>query len=144
MVLGLKAELKQRVYMSYLHIYYDGLCPFCQRYTHWLRLSDAVDDIELVDARGNSPRLQMIVDEQIDMDKGIAINLNGKLFQGAEATRVLADLSSDSGFVRKLHRWVFRYRWSSYLAYPYLRSCRNFTLWLMGINTIKQATKRKQ
>lgn len=120
-------------------IYYDGECPFCSRYVGMIKLREAVGQVDLVDLRGDAALCDELTAAGFDLDQGMVVDLDGKRVGGADATHVLASMSTNSGFFNKLNRAVFSVPLLSSTIYPVLRSGRWFTLFLMGRATINDA-----
>ena len=87
-----------------LEIYYDGDCPFCAAYTRMLRLRATVGRVELIDARGDDPRLAELRALGVDFNQGMAVRHGGRLWLGAEAMGLLAVLSEEGGILRAVMR----------------------------------------
>lgn len=117
-------------------IYYDGECPFCTRYVSLLRLRDTVGDVALVNLRDDAAQAAALTAEGYDLDQGMVVDLDGKRVGGADATHLLATLSTKSGVFNRINRAAFSLPALSGLIYPVLRSGRWFTLFLMGRTTI--------
>lgn len=106
-------------------IYYDGQCPFCTRYTDFLRLKSEYD-VALRDARsGGAPG-------GFDLDEGMLVVTPDATYHGAEAMRVLALMSEGNTLLRKFYKAVFSSPERAGILYPVLRAGRNLTLWLLG------------
>ncbi len=67
----------------------------------------------------------------LDIDQGMVVKLNDRIYYGPDAIHVLALLSSRSGFFNRLNYWMFRSRHVSRVLYPVLRNCRNLLLKLL-------------
>ena len=106
--------------MAVLRIIYDGECPFCSRYAAWQRLH-AEYTVELVDARADPVRAQSY---GLDLNEGMIVDLDGRVYHGAEAVSLLSRLSARPGPLR--HESLAR------RIYPALRFGRNLTLRLLG------------
>lgn len=113
-------------------IYYDGDCPFCARYTNYLRLKDAVGAPRLLDLREDTAARQRFAQQGIDVDKGMVAEIDGKLYWGKDAVHALALLTGPTGFLNKLTAALFSSPAVAALAYPILRAGRNLTLDILG------------
>lgn len=111
-----------------LEIYYDGDCPFCAAYTRMLRLRATVGRVELIDARGDDPRLAELRALGVDFNSGMAVRHGGRLWLGAEAMGLLAVLSEEGGILRAVMRSPRR----AALVYPALRWGRGVLLRILG------------
>ncbi len=116
---------------------YDGQCPFCANYVRLVRLRGTVRRLQLVDAR-EPPEImdETILDEisraGLDIDQGMVLKLNGRLYHGEEAMHRVALLSSRSGLFNRLNYWIFRSPRRARLLYPPLRSIRNVVIKGLG------------
>jgi predicted DCC family thiol-disulfide oxidoreductase YuxK len=113
-------------------VVYDGQCPFCSRYVSLLRLRDTLGRVELVDARNGGPIVDEIVAAGIDLDEGMTLKMNGRLYHGAECIHRLALLSTPSTTFNRINRAIFRRDAISRALYPVLRSGRNAVLRVLG------------
>jgi predicted DCC family thiol-disulfide oxidoreductase YuxK len=113
-------------------VVYDGQCPFCSRYVFLLRLRDTLGRVELVDARNGGPIVDEIVAAGIDLDEGMALKMNGRLYHGDECIHRLALLSTPSTTFNRINRAIFRWQAASRALYPVLRSGRNAVLRMLG------------
>lgn len=120
-------------------IYYDGECPFCTSYVGLVHLREAVGKVDLINLREHVAIREELTQEGYDLDQGMVVDVDGKRVGGAEATHLLATLSTSSGWFNRLNRAIFSVRWLSAFIYPILRSGRWFTLFLMGRRTINDA-----
>jgi predicted DCC family thiol-disulfide oxidoreductase YuxK len=111
---------------------YDGECPFCSNYVKLIRLREAIGPVRLVDARGGGPEVERLQRLGFDLNEGMALQLNGEIYYGADCIHRISLLSSPSTLFNKLNAWVFRSRTASRLLYPAMRAGRNLTLAILG------------
>lgn len=109
-----------------IEIFYDGECPFCSAWVRMLNLRDAVGRVDLIDARGDDPRIAAL--GAVDLNAGMVVHHGGRLWHGAEAMHLLSILSERGGPLRALMRNPRR----AALIYPALRTGRGLVLRLMG------------
>jgi predicted DCC family thiol-disulfide oxidoreductase YuxK len=102
--------------MVTLHVVYDGDCPFCRSYVSLLRLREQYD-VHLVDARQEPA---FAAQYGLDLNAGMVVELDGKVFHGADAISLLSRLSWIPGPLssKRFSRFV----------YPILRLGRNIAL----------------
>ena len=118
-------------------IIYDGECPFCSRYVKLIRLEETIGDVRLIDARKNPPELNLLKEQNLDINRGMAIFLNDQLYFGADCINRLALLSSPIGLVNKLNYYIFKTPLISRILYPVLRIGRNIVIHLLSKGFIK-------
>lgn len=128
-------------------ILYDGQCPFCSSYVRMVRLRDSLGPVRLVDAREGGPELAELHTAGYDIDAGMALKMDGRLFHGDDCLNRIALLTTPSGAFNRLNAWVFRSGRRSRALYPVLRAGRNAALRLLGrrgINAGGHSQRRAQ
>ena len=123
-------------------IVYDGQCPFCSRYVQLVRLRETLGRVRLIDARKGGPEVQEVRQAGLDLDDGMVLKLDGRLYHGAECINMLALLSTPSSGFNRLNAALFRSPTASRLLYPVLRAGRNAVLRLLGRGKIEQQRSR--
>lgn len=113
-------------------IVYDGECIFCQNYVSFIRLKDAVGDVELVDARSDDPRVAALVAKGIDLDEGMVFMHNGQIHYGPDAVHVLSRLTSPVGVLNRLNARIFASPALTRALYPAMKLGRRLTLIARG------------
>lgn len=113
-------------------IIYDGDCPFCSRYVQLVRLRESLGRVEMVNAREGGPEVAEVERAGLDLNEGMVLKLDGRLYHGDECMHMLALLSTPSGSFNRLNRALFRSAAAARLLYPALRAGRNTTLRLLG------------
>jgi predicted DCC family thiol-disulfide oxidoreductase YuxK len=119
-------------------IVYDGQCPFCSRYVALLRLRASLGQVRLIDARAGGPIVDELRRSGIDLDEGMVLKLDDRLYHGADCIHVLALLSTPSGLFNRVNAAVFRSPRAARLLYPALRAGRNTVLRLLGRSKLGQ------
>lgn len=107
-------------------IVYDGDCPFCRAYVTMTKITNAGPT--LVNARERPDLVRTLAQSGIDLDSGMAVYYQGRIYTGGEAMHLLALLSRPSGLVEKLASALLRRRRFALLIYPALRLGRNLLL----------------
>ncbi len=110
--------------MAYLHIVYDGDCPFCSSYIKLLRLREQFD-VRLVDARREP---EFAAQYGLDLNEGMVVDMNGEVHHGARAVALLSRLSSRINPLRSDR--------VADAVYPFLRFGRNVALKVLGRSQI--------
>ncbi len=113
---------------------YDGDCPFCSAAAQTVRLKQAVGRLEIVNARDghDHPVLAEAAAQGLDLNDGIVVKFEGRLYHGADALHLLALLGSQRGWLNRLNVALFRNRMTVGLAYPALKGLRNLALAVRG------------
>lgn len=112
---------------SGLEVFYDGDCPLCRNYARMLRLRDTVGRVDLIDARSGDARLADLRRAGCDLNAGMVVRRDGRIWHGAEAVWLLSRLSKGGPLA-----WLLRDRHRARLIYPLLRRGRNLLLRLLG------------
>lgn len=84
-------------------LYYDGECPFCNRYAEILKLKKCAN-LSVVDARVDVNWKEYA--EDIKLDDGIIIRVGSSYFQGVQAVDMLLNICNFKGFF-SLYRILF-------------------------------------
>jgi predicted DCC family thiol-disulfide oxidoreductase YuxK len=123
-------------------IVYDGQCPFCSRYVRLVRLRETLGPVQLIDARKGGPQVDEVRQAGLDLDDGMVLKWDGRLYHGADCINMLALLSTPSSGFNRLNAAVFRSRTASRLLYPVLRAGRNAVLRMLGRGKIGARSSR--
>jgi predicted DCC family thiol-disulfide oxidoreductase YuxK len=114
-------------------VVYDGECPFCAAYVRMTRLRESAGPVTLVDARsGDHPVLGEIAREGLDLDRGMVVRMEGRLYHGDAAMTALALMTTPSGAFNRAMRALFRRPGLAQVIYPPMVAGRNLTLRLLG------------
>ena len=113
-------------------IVYDGLCPFCTRYVMLYRIRELVDKVHLIDARSDDPLVGELSRQGFDLNDGMAVKWDDKLYYGSDCLHILALLGSDFSAFNRVNRWLFARRRLAHVVYPVLVAGRKLTLRLLG------------
>ncbi len=111
---------------------YDHQCPVCHAYCTRVRLRPDEGQLRLIDARDPSPILEEITRAGLDIDQGMVVQTQGRLYYGADAIHELSLLADRSTIFNRLSYWAFRWNWAARLIYPVLRFLRNLLLKVLG------------
>jgi predicted DCC family thiol-disulfide oxidoreductase YuxK len=113
-------------------VVYDGDCPLCRNYVHYYRLRDSVGVLHLVDAREGGPVVDEVRAAGLDLDKGMAMKLGGRLYHGADCVHALALMGTRAGWFNRANAWVFQSPRLTRWLYPLLKAGRRSALWVTG------------
>lgn len=111
---------------------YDGECPFCAAYVKMVRLRDVVGPIPLINARDGGRELDEALATGLNLDEGMVLKFDDRLYHGQDCINRLALMTTPSGAFNRINAWVFRSPTRSRLLYPVLRTGRNTVLRLLG------------
>ena len=117
-----------------VRIVYDGACPYCSDYVSYQRLRDAVDHVELIDARADPAVLGELSISHDQLEDGFVVLIDGERYAGGDAMHRLAGLSGPPGkwWVR-LVAATSRWRPLARFLYPFLVRGRRVALARLGI-----------
>lgn len=124
-------------------VVYDKQCPVCHAYCELARDADP-DHTLLLDAREDSELMREVTRRNLDIDEGMVVEIDGKLFYGADAIFELARAGDSRHWFARVTAWLFRYRWMARITYPVFKALRNLLLKLLGrerINNLQQPGK---
>ena len=121
---------------SGIAIVYDGDCPFCRAYVTMTRITNAGPT--LLNARERPDLVLSLAQSGIDLDSGMAVYYQGRIYTGGEAMHLLGLLSRPSGLVEKLASALLRRRFALWV-YPALRLGRNLLLKLRNLPPLVNA-----
>lgn len=124
-----------------LWIVYDGECPFCSSYVTLYRLRERTGKVHLIDARSGHPLVDEVRSRGLDLDEGMAVMFQGRLYHGAGAMNMLAILGSDGGIFNRVNGALFRHPRLARLLYPVLVRGRWIALRLLGRRLIADGRK---
>ncbi len=124
-----------------IYVVYDDDCPFCRNYCKYVRLKENVGNLHLVDARKELELMNEITKMGLDIDQGMVLKIDARIYYGADAIHILSLLSSRSGIFNRINYYIFNSEKASKILYPFLRDCRSLALKVMGIPFIKNLEK---
>ena len=120
-------------------VVYDGECPFCSSYVQLYRIRERVGQVHLVDARSVQPIVAEIRRAGLDLDEGMVVKSQGRLYHGADAMNLLAVLGSEGTLFNRLNRALFSRPRLARFLYPPLVRGRRLALRLLGRRLINEA-----
>lgn len=110
-----------------IEIYYDKECPFCHKYTQILNLRKE-HDVSINNARDDLEKLKYFYSYGYDINNGLIVQIDEKIYQGAKAVLVLDNLSEKSSFIYKTKLF-------QNFLYPVLKIIRKIVLFILGRNS---------
>jgi predicted DCC family thiol-disulfide oxidoreductase YuxK len=117
-------------------IIYDGCCPFCSNFVALTKIRKQHGHVILRDARLDPMLVDRLLDFGLDINFGMVVMTNGKVYYGADAVHFMAMSSENKGSLSLLNTIIFRHKYLSYFLYPFMRAARNLTLRLLGRDPI--------
>ena len=116
---------------------YDGECPVCIAYSDSVDTDSSQGALRRINARDDHELVRQATEEGLDLDEGMVVVHQGKLYHGADALHIMATLAPRSGVRNRINRLLFGSRTVSRAAYPVLRGGRNTLLRLLGRSKIR-------
>ena len=112
---------------------YDGDCPACSAYVAIARLRQLYPNLRIVSARTEPDLVAELRQHGYEINDGMVLSLDGKVYYAAEATRMIAVLGQDwpSLWRRAALRIIGTAPWSRAL-YPWLNRGRLLLLRILG------------
>ncbi len=108
-----------------IFVYYDGNCPFCNRYAEILKLKKCFD-IKIYDARVNLSWKDY--NKHLLLDDGIILIYNNNTYQGVEALNMLFILCKYDGLFFSFQKFIFSNKYLGNLIYSLFKLLRKVTL----------------
>jgi predicted DCC family thiol-disulfide oxidoreductase YuxK len=115
------------------YLLYDGDCPACHRYVEMSRLRQLYPKLRVLNARAEPALVAALRSSGQEINEGMVLSLDGRVYFGAEATRQIAILgrSVPSLWRRTLLAAFGTAPWARAL-YPVLNGGRKILLRLLG------------
>jgi len=120
--------------MPAIWLVYDGDCPFCSASAQMVRIKQAVGRLYILNAReaAGHPLMMEIKTQGLDLNQGIVVKFQDRLYHGRDALHLLAIIGSENGWLNRLNVALFRNKRTVDFAYPFLRGVRNLALKILG------------
>ncbi|MGE3713280.1 MAG: DCC1-like thiol-disulfide oxidoreductase family protein [Alphaproteobacteria bacterium] len=117
---------------------YDGECPICQMGASLYRVRQSVGELKTVDARTekNHSVMQEVNAAQLNLDNGMVVKYQNRLYQGKDALNLMAKLGGDDSVYNKINSRLFKSAAVSAACYPFMRGARNIALALKGVGKL--------
>ena len=117
---------------------YDGECPVCVAYSGSVDTDAATGgELRRINARSDHELVRQATEQGFDLDEGMIVSHQGKLYHGADALHIMATLAPNHGVRNRLNKVLFGSQRVSRAAYPFLRAGRNTLLKLLGKDKIR-------
>lgn len=115
-----------------IELVYDKQCPACDLYCKLIDVRETEGQLVRVDARDPGDVMSEVTALGLDIDEGMVLKVDDRLYYGADAIHELALLSSHRGFFNRLASLTFRSPAAARILYPPLRAMRNLLLKILG------------
>ena len=115
---------------------YDRECPACNYYCQLVQINKTVGRLKIVDARESSDVMDEITNLGLDIDQGMVLKLEGRIYYGADAIHMLSLIGTRSGFFNRINYWIFRSKNISRVLYPIFKALRNLLLKILRVTKI--------
>ena len=124
-----------------LALIYDRDCPVCTAYSCSVGVDETqAGGIRRINARdGDDELVRKAKEAGLDLDDGMVVVHQGKLYHGADALNIIARLAPDRGLGNRLNKILFGNPRLARLSYPVLRAGRNTLLKLLGRKKIRDS-----
>ena len=127
-----------------LALIYDKQCPVCTAYSAAVEVDpENATGVRRIDARSDDPLVRKAREAGLDLDEGMVVVHQDRIYHGADALNLLARLAPNQGFGNRLNKLLFSSRGMSRVSYPVLRSGRNALLRLLRRPKISQQQSRR-
>lgn len=117
---------------------YDGNCPVCTAYVAMSHLHQLCPNLRVVSARTEPALVAALREQGYEINQGMVLSLNGKVYFGADATQMIARLAavSPSYWRRSALAAIGTAPWARPL-YPWLNRGRQLLLRILGRHPIE-------
>jgi predicted DCC family thiol-disulfide oxidoreductase YuxK len=124
-----------------LALIYDQECPVCTAYSCSVGVDGSqAAGINRINARdADHDLVRQAREAGLDLDDGMVVIHQGKLYHGADALNIMARLAPSRGLGNRLNKLLFGNPTAARLSYPVLRAGRNTLLRLLGRKKIKDS-----
>jgi len=96
------------------------------------RIRELFDRVQLIDARSDDPLVRELSEAGFDLNEGMVVKWDGKIYYGSDAMHMLALLGSDLSLFNRLNRWLFSRQRLAHMLYPFFVGSRKLTLRILG------------
>ncbi len=119
-----------------IQLVYDRECPACEFYCRRIDVHESAGRLIRIDAREDSDVLREVTALGLDIDEGMVLKKDDRIYYGADAISELARLSSGSGLFNRAASATFRSPAVARMLYPVLKALRNLLLKVLGRSRI--------
>jgi predicted DCC family thiol-disulfide oxidoreductase YuxK len=119
-----------------LELVYDDECPLCRTYCRSVKMDDPAARLALIDARRDGPQMREITALGLDIDQGMVLKAEGRIYYGPEAMHQLSLRAQRSGWTGWMNRLFFSSPRAARINYALAKSFRAVLLKLIGVDDI--------
>lgn len=129
-----------------IYFVYDGDCPLCTSAALALRIKQDYGTLNLINAReaADHPHVREITRRGLDLDEGMAIFADGRIYHGADALGFMARYGETRNAFMAATRALFWSEKLSALTYPWMRGVRNWLLRRRNVKPIDNLNLRSE
>ena len=100
-----------------INLYYDDECPFCKEYSKYVELRK-IYDINIINAREAIVKINAFREKGYDINDGMIIEFEDKIFQGSDAVKVIDKNISKKSFFDKFLSRLISFPFFKTILYP--------------------------
>jgi predicted DCC family thiol-disulfide oxidoreductase YuxK len=117
---------------------YDGECPICTLGADFYKVRKSVGRVQTVDARTEKdhPVMREVNDAKLNLDEGMVVKYQGRLYQGRDALHLMAQLGATDDMLNAINNTIFKSKALAHWLYPSMKAARNLALKLKGVGRI--------
>lgn len=119
--------------MKQISLYYDDECPFCKEYSKYIKLRKKYD-VQVLNARESIEKIKTFKEKGFDINDGMIVELDGAIYQGADAAKLLDDCISKNKLIDKLISFFVKVPGFKQVIYPVILLFRRIVLKVSGRN----------
>ncbi len=117
--------------MKQISLYYDDECPFCKEYSKYIELRKK-HDVQVLNARESIEKIKTFREKGFDINDGMIVELDGDIYQGADAAKLLDECISKDKFLDKFISFFVNLPVFKQVIYPVVLFFRRVILKIFG------------
>tara|TARA_B100000029_G_C17600922_1_gene965732 strand:- start:4830 stop:5234 length:405 start_codon:yes stop_codon:yes gene_type:complete len=114
-----------------ISIIYDNGCPVCSYYIEFSHIEEKYGKINYIKARNNQIILNYIQSINIDINEGMIVVFDKKIYYGYDAINIISILGKRDSLKNRIVISIFKYRIVSKILYPLLKLGRRVLLFIL-------------
>lgn len=108
-------------------LYYDGDCPFCNKYASILKLKKCFE-LDIKNSRDDLSWKKC--NDNLILDDGVILTYNDKCYQGVEAINMFLQLCKYKGLFFSFQKFIFSNKFLGNIVYSCFKFFRKIALWI--------------